>query len=97
MHLWEMTKEVDSAGYFVLRDHALATMKFHDVDRLRMEGFNHQNAIFGLSIDRRERDERPSPYFAVELEPAFGLSASFTCLQIEIVTANRCDDRGRVL
>jgi hypothetical protein len=61
-----------------------------------MEGFNHQNAIFGLSIDRRERDELPSQYFAVEIEPAFGLSASFTCLRIEVEDANRCDGQGRV-
>jgi hypothetical protein len=97
VHLWEMTKEVDSAGYFVLRDHTLATMKFHNVDRLQMQGFNHQNAIFGLSVDRRERDESPSPYFAVELEPAFGVSASFTCLRVEVVTASRCGRDGEAL
>jgi len=32
---------------------------------------------------------------AVEIEPAFGLGASFTCLRIEVGSANRCDGQGR--
>jgi hypothetical protein len=34
---------------------ALATLRFEDVDDFRMEGFNHQNAIFGLSISVEDR------------------------------------------
>jgi hypothetical protein len=50
--LWELTAEVDATGHFILRHHILTTLRFHDVDSLRMDGFNHQNTIFGLSIAR---------------------------------------------
>jgi hypothetical protein len=48
IHLWEMTKEVDHNGYFILRSHTLATLKFSDLDRLNVVGFNHQNAIMEM-------------------------------------------------
>jgi hypothetical protein len=40
--------------------HTLATMKFYDVDNFEMEGFNHQNAIFGLSIEQKTWSEGPT-------------------------------------
>ena len=58
IHLWLMTGELDQKGYFVLAKHALATIKFSDVDNFKMEGFNHQNAIFGLNIEQREPEKR---------------------------------------
>jgi hypothetical protein len=87
VHLWEMTKEVDSKGYFILRNHTLCTLRFREVQEIQMQGFNDQNAIFDLSIERKERNEPPSPYFAVEIEPAFGIQSSFECLHIEVVEA----------
>jgi len=97
VHVWELTREVDSEGYLVLRHHTLTTLKFSDVDDFRMEGFNHQNAILGLSITRQERSEKPSPYFSVDLEPAFGISASFKCLTIEVVDAATCTAEGKMV
>ena len=31
IHLWRLTKEVDAHGYFISRDHTLATLMFRDV------------------------------------------------------------------
>src|SRR6266700_8177774 len=75
IHLWEMTKEVDQNGYFILLNHTLATLKFSDLDRLNVAGFNHQNVIMDMEIVRRERTDGPSPYFEIEIAPAFGLAA----------------------
>ena len=71
IHLWEMTNEADPKGFLTRRYHTLAGIRFFDVDNFRMEGFNHQNAIFGLEIDRLERSAGPTPYFSVQMEPAF--------------------------
>jgi hypothetical protein len=60
-----------------------------------MEGFNHQNAILGLSIDRLERSEGPSPYFSVHMDPAHGMGAAFECLRIEVLSAVACNEEGR--
>ena len=94
LHHWLMTNEIDQKGYYVLTKHTLTTVKFLDVDNFKMEGFNHQNAIFGLGIELKTREEGPTPYFAVDFEPSFGIDASFTCLRIEIVEAVPCDAEG---
>jgi hypothetical protein len=94
IHLWEMTKEVDQNGYFVLLNHTLATLRFSDLDHLNIAGFNQQNVIMDLEIVRRERTDGPSPYFEVEIAPAFGLAASFTCLSVTVVGAVPCNPDG---
>jgi hypothetical protein len=55
-----------------------------------MEGFNHQNAIFGLAIEQKTREEGPTPYFKVDFDPSLGIDASFTCQRIEITEAVPC-------
>ena len=81
--------------------HTLATLRFEDVDDFKMEGFNHQNAILGLSITVQERGtftngERLPPYLVVEFQRAFGMSASFRCFRIEVADAVRCTEEGKV-
>ena len=96
MHCFEMTKEITSGGFFVLRNHTLVTFKFYDVDDMQMRGFNHQNAIFGLSINQLVRSQGPSPYYSVQLDPAFGIEASFTCLRMEVSEVMPCGGDGKV-
>jgi hypothetical protein len=95
IHLWELTSEVDASGHYVRRHHTLATLRFHDVDSLRMDGFNHQNAIFGLSITREEPEDA-QPYLNVEFEPAFGITAAFRCYRIEVLEAKPCDKSANI-
>ena len=79
----------------------LATLRFHDVNDFKMEGFNHQNAILELSITVQERGQFASgealpPYLVVQFQQSFGMSASFPCFGIEVVDAVRCNDQGKV-
>lgn len=97
IHTWELTNEINPKGYFVRRHHTITTLNFCDVSDFQMQGFNHQNAIFALSIASQHRSEGPSPYFAVEVEPAFGMGASFKCLRIEVIDAVWCTEDGRPL
>ena len=94
VHHWELTKQVDAKGYFVLQHHTRTTLTFSDVQTVHLNGFNHQNAILGLSIKRLERAKLPSPYFSVEIVAAFGLEALLTCLSVEVTTAFACDSDG---
>ncbi len=95
LHLWEMTEETNAKGELQLRHHTLATLRFHNLlDDLELSGFNHQNAIYGLTIEQRQRDNGPSPYLAVEFESGFGVGARFTCLGAEVLDAVPCDRRG---
>jgi hypothetical protein len=95
IHVWELTNEVNSKEFLVLKHHTLTTLRFCDVDEFRMEGFNHQNAILGLSVTHQQRAKGPSPYFVVHLEPAFGMGASFSCLRVEVVNAIPCSEVGK--
>jgi hypothetical protein len=67
VHHWELTKEVDPKGFFVLRHHTLTRLRFYDVLEFQMEGFNQQNAILGLVLSNKQRAKGPSPYFAVQI------------------------------
>lgn len=73
LHVWEITSEVNTEGFLVLRRHTLSTLRFHDIHEFRMEGFNQQNAVSGLSIVPQERAQGPSPVFAVQFDAAFGM------------------------
>jgi Immunity protein 50 len=95
IHVWDLTNEVNSKEFLVLKHHTLTTLRFCDVDEFRMEGFNHQNAIFGLSVTHQQRAKGPSSYFVVHLEPAFGMGASFSCLRVEVVDAIPCSEVGK--
>jgi hypothetical protein len=91
LHLWSMTNEVDEKGYYVTTKHTLATIRFYDVSDLKLEDFNHQNAIFGLGVEQKTRDEGPTPYFAVDFDPSFGVEVTFSCLRIEVIEAKPYD------
>ncbi len=87
IHTWEMTNEVDSSGYYVLKNHTLVTFRFSGVEELKLEGFNHQNVIFGLTIQPKENSDVGSSKFHVEFHPNFGVDAIFDCSAIEVVDA----------
>lgn len=90
IRVWELTKEVNSSGHLVTRNHSAVTIRFDEVDELRLAGFNHQNAILSLTIEQRERADGPSPYFFVDFRPAYGLDATFHCRGIEVLEVVPC-------
>ncbi len=78
---------MNAQGDLVRRHHTLATLRFSDVTEFGMKGFNHQNQIFGLASDAQRPSEGRPAAFRVKLEPAFGVNASSTCFNIEVVDA----------
>jgi Immunity protein 50 len=87
IHTWEMTNELDTRGYYVLKNHTLVTLNFSGVKELKLEGFNHQNVIFGLTIQPKESPEAASSEFHVEFDPSFGVDAIFDCSALEVIEA----------
>lgn len=90
LRVCDLTQEVGGDGYLVTRNHTLVTIRFSDVEEFRMEGFNHQNAILSLKIERRERTDGPSPYYFIDFNPAFGMGATFHCHSVELLEAVSC-------
>ena len=66
----------------------IATLRFSEIDNLKLEGFNHQNAILSLDIKEsptHERSRTEYPILRVKIKEAFGLSATFHCHAIEVL------------
>jgi hypothetical protein len=59
---WEMTSEVDEKGFLRLRNRTRSTLEFRDVQAFRMDGFNQQNIMMELILERTE-DSDPHPKF----------------------------------
>lgn len=94
IHAFEMTSEVGSDGSYVLRNHTLVHFCFRDVVELELSGFNHQNALQGLTItDLRER-QWEHIHFEISIDPAFGVGGSLQCHEVEILSAIPCDKNG---
>jgi len=70
----------------------LATLRFHGVDQVRLQDFNHNNSIVGLAVAQQPRGfytngEPLPPLLLVNIEQGFGLLASFSCSRMEVLIA----------
>lgn len=70
VHTREMTKEIDDKGYYVLAKHVVVEFVFEAVCGLSLSGFNQQNVIFGLAIEKTDSG------FQVTLDDCYGLAGS---------------------
>jgi hypothetical protein len=94
VHTFEITNEVGPDGCYVVRHHVLVHLRFHDVVELRLEGFNNQNALFGLRFsDLRERQWEQIK-FEVRFDSAHGVDASFQCHAVEVVSVTPYNTHG---
>lgn len=89
-HLFRMTSELDERGYYVLRDHTLAKLRFDNIVLQELKWFNHQNSIDGLEIgpgnERRLKVEFPSNW---------GCDAQFECDGIEVLSVESYEPQQR--
>ncbi len=92
IHVFEMTSEVSPDGYYILRHHSLVHFRFHGVIELRLEEFNLQNQLWELAISDIGEGQTQRIHFQVEFVPSFGLSASFQCNRIQLLTVTRCKE-----
>jgi immunity protein 50 of polymorphic toxin system len=78
LHTWEMTKEVDDKGYFVLAKHVVVEFLMNEVTGLSLNGFNGQNVVFGLALERTENGYR------LALEDCHGIAGEIEAKNITI-------------
>jgi hypothetical protein len=94
VHTFEMTKDVDESGHYVLRDHILVHLRFQDVLDMYLEGFNHQNVLFGLEISDLREGEPEQILIKVRFDSSYGMRASFLCHAIEVLEVTPCNEDG---
>jgi hypothetical protein len=78
VHTWDMTKEVDEKGYYVLAKHVVVEFALETVSGLNLNGFNHQNVLFGLGIEKSDSG------FRLTLDECYGLAGSIEAERISI-------------
>jgi Immunity protein 50 len=78
VHTWEMTKELDAKGYYVLEKHVVVEFVLKDVFGLNLSGFTQQNVIFGLTIEKIDQG------FRVLLDDCHGIGGTIDVAHISI-------------
>jgi hypothetical protein len=90
LHVFEITQEVGPDGCYILRHHVLVHLRFQDVVELRLEGFNHQNALMGLTLTDLRSRQWQHILFEVRFDSSCGMDASFQCHAVEVVSVVPC-------
>jgi hypothetical protein len=85
LHALEWTREAHPAY-----NHHLVQFRFHEVDEVKLNGFNHQNAILEFRIENLAEMG-----LKVTFVPAHGLSGSFRAGRAEVVSVVPCTQDGR--
>ena len=92
LHTWLMTDQVDSKGYFVLRNHALVSLRFGGLHDVQMDAFRAGNILFGLQISPCSVPDT----FHVALDSVMDMSGSFSARSGEVVSVVPCRSDGKV-
>lgn len=86
IHVFEMTSEVDSGGYYILRHHTEVILRFTDVALSRLQWFNQQNVLSSLEITELNPSEHEGRAFHVEMPSSYGLEAEFECKNMVVAS-----------
>lgn len=84
IHAFTMTSEVTPKGNYKCINHATLHFELDGVEEIVIEGFNHQNAVFGMSIEEVGDKSWEGDYFKFELDPSYGVGAKMKCRRIKI-------------
>jgi hypothetical protein len=79
IHVFDMTSEVDAKGYFVLRKRSVVTFRFEGVSNSRFDGFNQQNVLRGLWVERIDPAANEGMELRVAMPSIYGVDTSFDC------------------
>jgi hypothetical protein len=86
IHHWKTTGEVDSKGYYVLKNSTLTKLRFFNITDLQLVGFNRQNVLVDIEIAEISEAASKSS-FSVSMLTNFGCEASFKCERICVISA----------
>jgi hypothetical protein len=90
-HLFRMTDEVDSKGFYVLDTHTRAAIRFRGCEDIKLNEFDH-GVLFSLELS-----EGPSGIGSsveVGFNSSYGIEGTFKCERIEVLSAEPSDSKG---
>lgn len=90
LHAFEWTRNTQPAF-----NHHLVQLRFHEINDVNINGFNHQNAIMEFKIEDHVQHPDAAVGLKLTFVPANGLSGSFCAASAEVLSVIPCDDAGR--
>lgn len=93
VHAFDMTDTVDERGYYVLTKHCLVHFRCDGLIGSTLDGFNHQNVLFGLGIDYIS-DKDNTDHWELSLETSYGLDGVITCESVSVTSITPCNSKG---
>lgn len=97
IHVFEMTGEVGDDGAFVCRNHTIVTFRFIGATEIELSGFNHQNALWDLSIKDISERQLELLKWEVTFVASFGMGGSLGCYAVEVAQVVPCTPDGSPL
>jgi hypothetical protein len=76
--------------------HTLVHFAFDNVSEVKLEGFNHQNALYDLGFQEMPLGPSGNLSFRVLLDSALGLGGQFIASTGKVISIQRCDKSGNV-
>jgi hypothetical protein len=78
IHTWETTNEVDAQGYNVMTKHVAVEFLFKGISTLSLSGFNNQNVLSGLALEKADGG------FRLILDECYGLAGTIEANEISV-------------
>ena len=78
IHTWQMTNAVGPDGSYVTDHHVVVSFWFEDISGLALTGFNLQNVIAGLDV------EKTASGYCISLAPCYGLAGDIEAASIKV-------------
>jgi hypothetical protein len=78
VHSFETSDVVHTLGHYITNKHTIVSFLLEDISGLHLDGFNDQNVISGLGLDRSDHG------YTLILEDCYGINGSIECARIFI-------------
>ena len=78
VHAFATSKRLDPRGHFATQNHAIVSFLLDDIRELQLNGFNHQNVIFRLDLNKHAEG------YEIVLVGCYGIEGRIVARRIQV-------------
>ena len=94
IHVFEMTSEVNAKGYYVLKHHTEATLRFTAVNLEGIRWFNQQNVLSDLIVEPLDPAEHDGLTLRVVMPSTYGVEMELECERAIVASVKPFEKAG---
>lgn len=94
LYCWDLTSELDDTGHYKVVNRSLITLLFAHLDEISLSNFNHQNAIYSLTIESLAPEKPGTVAWHVTVEESFGVELELRCQRLHVLGLLPCNEMG---